>query len=102
MLTAVGQATGFKFSMETDGYWMKTDDFADKPLEPDVLVAKMKKLIEQAEREVLIANAYFIPTPSILTALKDAAARCIAVTVVSNSPATNGWMWIAEPGSRMG
>ena len=47
------------------------------------------KLIEQAEREVLIANAYFIPTPSILTALKDAAERCIAVTVVSNSPATN-------------
>ncbi len=49
MLTAVGEATGFKFSMETDGYWMKTDDFADKPLEPDVLVAKMKTLIEQSE-----------------------------------------------------
>jgi two-component system alkaline phosphatase synthesis response regulator PhoP len=51
MLTAVGEATGFRFSMEKDGYWMKTDDFADKPLEPDDLVDRLKKLIENAERE---------------------------------------------------
>jgi len=48
MLTAVGEATGFKFSMETDGYWMKTDDFADKPIEPDLLLEKVAKLIEDA------------------------------------------------------
>jgi len=51
MLTAVGEATGFRFSMETDGYWMKTDDFADKPLEPDELVDRIGKLIEGAGRE---------------------------------------------------
>lgn len=51
MLTAVGEATGFRFSMEKDGYWMKTDDFADKPLEADDLLDRIGKLIENAERE---------------------------------------------------
>jgi CheY-like chemotaxis protein len=51
MLTAVGEATGFRFSMEKDGYWMKTDDYADKPLEPDDLVERVGRLIENAERE---------------------------------------------------
>ncbi len=49
LLTAVGEATGFKFSMESDGYWMKTDDFADKPIEPDQLLQKVAKLIKDAE-----------------------------------------------------
>ena len=49
LLTAVGEATGFKFSMESDGYWMKTDDFADKPIEPDLLLEKIAKLIKDAE-----------------------------------------------------
>ena len=48
MLTAVGEATGYSFSMETDGYWMKTDDFADKPLEPDDLVNRVNRLLERA------------------------------------------------------
>jgi len=47
------------------------------------------KLIERARSEVLIANAYFVPTPSIALALKDAAKRCVAVRLVSNSPETN-------------
>ena len=47
------------------------------------------KLIAAAEREVLIANAYFVPTPAILAALEDAARRCVAVTLVTNSPETN-------------
>ena len=49
MLTAVSDATGFKFSMETDGYWMKTDDYAEKPIEPDLLLEKVGKLISDAE-----------------------------------------------------
>jgi two-component system alkaline phosphatase synthesis response regulator PhoP len=49
MLTAVGDATGFKFSMETDGYWMKTDDYAEKPIEPDLLLEKVGKLIAEAD-----------------------------------------------------
>jgi putative cardiolipin synthase len=47
------------------------------------------KLIERATREVLIANAYFVPTPSLRVALADAAKRCVAVRLVSNSPETN-------------
>ena len=47
------------------------------------------KLIERAQDEVLIANAYFVPTPSISRALKDAAKRCVAVRLISNSPDTN-------------
>jgi two-component system alkaline phosphatase synthesis response regulator PhoP len=51
MLTAVGDATGFRFSMERDGYWMKTDEFVDKPVEPDRLVAVIARLIENSEEE---------------------------------------------------
>jgi putative cardiolipin synthase len=47
------------------------------------------KLIESAEEELLIANAYFVPTPAIQAALEDAAKRCVAVTLVTNSPETN-------------
>jgi putative cardiolipin synthase len=47
------------------------------------------KLIERATSEVLIANAYFVPTPSVFTALTDAAKRCVSVRLVSNSPQTN-------------
>jgi putative cardiolipin synthase len=47
------------------------------------------KLVERARLEVLIANAYFVPTPSMAQALTDAARRCVAVTVISNSPETN-------------
>ena len=47
------------------------------------------KLIERAQNEVLIANAYFVPTPSLVQALTDAAQRCAAVRIVSNSPETN-------------
>jgi len=47
------------------------------------------KLIERAQAEVLVANAYFVPTPSVSKALKDAAQRCVSVTLISNSPETN-------------
>jgi putative cardiolipin synthase len=47
------------------------------------------KLIERARSEVLIANAYFVPTASIKLALQDAAKRCVTVRLISNSPATN-------------
>jgi putative cardiolipin synthase len=47
------------------------------------------KLIERAQTEVLVANAYFVPTPSVSKALKDAAQRCVSVRLISNSPETN-------------
>lgn len=49
MVTAVADATGYKFSLEKDGYWMKTDEFLDKPVEPSVLISKVEKLLEQKE-----------------------------------------------------
>ena len=47
------------------------------------------KLFAAAKQELLIANAYFVPTPAIAAALKDAAGRCVAVMLVTNSPETN-------------
>ncbi len=44
MLTAVSTETGYDFSQELDGYWMKTDDYASKPLLPDELVKKVNSL----------------------------------------------------------
>jgi CheY-like chemotaxis protein len=49
MVTAVADATGYKFSLEKDGYWMKTDEFLDKPVEPSVLVDTVEKLLDQKE-----------------------------------------------------
>ncbi len=45
MLTAVGSETGTEFSQQLDGYWMKTDDYASKPLAPEDLVKKINELL---------------------------------------------------------
>jgi putative cardiolipin synthase len=47
------------------------------------------KLFAHARKEILVANAYFVPTPVIMAALSDAASRCVAVTILTNSPETN-------------
>jgi putative cardiolipin synthase len=47
------------------------------------------QLITGVEDELLIANAYFVPTPVIKAALLEAARRCVSVTLVTNSPDTN-------------
>lgn len=49
MVTAVADATGYKFSLEKDGYWMKTDEFLDKPVQPSVLLNTVERLLEQKE-----------------------------------------------------
>ena len=49
MVTAVAEATGYRFSLEEDGYWMKTDDFIDKPVMPDVLVGKIERLLAETK-----------------------------------------------------
>ena len=51
MLTAVTTETGFDFSQEMDGYWMKTDDYASKPLLPDELVKRINDLLVKARKE---------------------------------------------------
>jgi two-component system alkaline phosphatase synthesis response regulator PhoP len=44
MLTAVLGETGMDFNQELDGYWMKTDEFANKPLTPEELINKITRL----------------------------------------------------------
>jgi len=46
-------------------------------------------LIRHARRQVLIANAYFVPSHHVVLALADAARRGVQVTVITNSPETN-------------
>ena len=47
MVTSVAEATGYRFSLQEDGYWMKTDDFLDKPVMPEVLVGRVEKLLAE-------------------------------------------------------
>jgi DNA-binding response OmpR family regulator len=47
----VSESTGYDFSQELDGYWMKTDDYASKPLLPDELVKRVKELLSRAKSE---------------------------------------------------
>lgn len=49
MVTSVAEATGFRFTLEEDGYWMKTDDFLDKPVMPEVLLERVDKLLQKRE-----------------------------------------------------
>ena len=51
MLTAVSETTGYDFSQELDGYWMKTDDYASKPLLPDDLVKRVKDLLARSQAQ---------------------------------------------------
>ena len=44
------------------------------------------KLIEGAQKEILIANAYFVASKTLVEAVKDAARRCVKVTILTNSP----------------
>jgi two-component system alkaline phosphatase synthesis response regulator PhoP len=47
MVTSVAEVTGYSFSLEKDGYWMKADDFLDKPVMPDVLIGRVEKLLRK-------------------------------------------------------
>ncbi len=51
MLTSVAEVTGFSFSQDLDGYWMKTDDFLEKPVSPEALLAKVEELLARAGSE---------------------------------------------------
>ena len=49
MLTAVSGHTGYDFSQELDGYWMKTDDYASKPLLPEELIKRVTDMLKKAK-----------------------------------------------------
>lgn len=46
MLTAIGEITGFKFSPDLgDTSWLPCDDFAEKSIKTEALIAKVEKLL---------------------------------------------------------
>ncbi|MCB2169616.1 MAG: phosphatidylserine/phosphatidylglycerophosphate/cardiolipin synthase family protein [Deltaproteobacteria bacterium] len=48
-----------------------------------------RKLIDHARREIIICNAYFIPSIDFVDAIRAAANRGVRVIILSNSPETN-------------
>jgi putative cardiolipin synthase len=64
--------------------------FQSRPrFEESYITQAYLKLIRDAKEEVLVANAYFIPSAKFIAAIKDAARRCVRVIVLTNSPETN-------------
>jgi putative cardiolipin synthase len=47
------------------------------------------KSIKAAKKEILIGNAYFVASATFVETVKDAARRCVQVTILTNSPETN-------------
>jgi CheY-like chemotaxis protein len=47
MLTAIAQRTGMKFDRTTDGDYLPVDEFLEKPVQPSVLVEKVRALLEK-------------------------------------------------------
>jgi len=64
--------------------------FQSRPrLHESYILQAYLKLLDMARREVLIANAYFVPTPTMAMAIREAARRCVRVVVITNSAVTN-------------
>lgn len=47
MLTAIVEKKRMKFSTQTDGEFLPVDDFVEKPIRPQVLLEKVKKLLSK-------------------------------------------------------
>lgn len=48
MLTAIKEKTGLDFGKEAgDEHWLPVDDYCDKPLHPDELIAKVEALLKK-------------------------------------------------------
>jgi putative cardiolipin synthase len=47
------------------------------------------KSIHGAKKEILIGNAYFVPSNLFVETIKDAVRRCVMVIILTNSPGTN-------------
>lgn len=50
MCSSVAGETGYDVSQQQDGYWMKTDDFMNKPADPEELVKRINGLLERATK----------------------------------------------------
>jgi putative cardiolipin synthase len=64
--------------------------FQNRPrFEESYITQAYLKLIRDAKKEILIANAYFVATEPLIHAIKDAARRCVKVVIITNSLETN-------------
>lgn len=45
IITAVTEVTGLKFNPDTDGEYLESDDYIQKPIRPNVLLDKVSKLL---------------------------------------------------------
>ena len=64
--------------------------FQSRPrLHETYILQAYENFFNSAKREILVLNAYFIPSERIREALKNAARRGVRVTIVTNSPETN-------------
>ncbi len=61
----------------------------------DPLYIALISAIESADAEILITNAYFVPHPQLLEALKSAAARKVAVTLLLPGRSDNALVYHA-------
>jgi DNA-binding response OmpR family regulator len=50
MVTSAAGETGCDFCQELDGYWMKTDDFVNKPVTPADLIKHINTLLEKTSK----------------------------------------------------
>jgi CheY-like chemotaxis protein len=50
MVTSAAGETGCDFCQELDGYWMKTDDFLNKPVTPEDLIKHVNIALEKTAR----------------------------------------------------
>jgi len=48
MVTAVGKEMHMKFSPETDGAYLPVEEFLEKPVQPKMLIEKVKTLLAMA------------------------------------------------------
>ncbi len=63
--------------------------FQNRPrLHESYILQAYLKLLDTAKHQILIANAYFVPTPAIKLALQRAALRCVRVVVLTNGAET--------------
>jgi CheY-like chemotaxis protein len=48
MLTAIGERTGMRFDLTTDGEYLPVEEFLEKPVQPKELLAKVEALLSKA------------------------------------------------------
>ena len=47
MVSSAKEKTGTEFTQQLDGYWMKTDDYIDKPVTQEDLLSRIQALLKK-------------------------------------------------------